>query len=494
MNKNNIIGRNAEISILNEISSSNQPEFLALYGRRRIGKTYMIRSYFASREDCIFFNATGAKNIPMKEQIKHFTSQIKTTFYSGADLMTGKNWDTAFTMLTDAINTQTPPDKKIILFIDELPWMATRRSKLLENIDYYWNQFWSNDKRIKLIVCGSSASWIIDKIINARGGLHNRVTREINLEPFNLPQVREFLQAKNINLNNQQILQIYMTTGGVPFYLNKIKKGDSATQNIENLAFRKKAFFVAEFDNLFASLFDNSDQYIELVKILAQSRYGIGERKLLEQLGKKAVGAKGKKMLNHLEQAGFIQGFKPLYHKRKGIYYRVIDEYVIFYLKWIEPIRAHLTLDSLEAGYWEALQNSAQWYSWQGYTFEAICYKHILQIKRALNLPPTALASAWRYAPTSNSNERGAQIDLLFDRRDNAITICEIKYSNEPFVITKDIVQNLSQKLITFKKQTGNTKQLFIALVSSSGVKNNFYAEDFISQVVTLDNLFETNT
>jgi uncharacterized protein len=486
-----LIGRNEETKALSQLYESDSPEFLALYGRRRIGKTFLIREFFKSKEGCIFFNVTGAKDAPMREQIKHFTSQLSDTFYSGIELKEGKNWDEAFAQLTKTIKEQTPQDKKIVLFFDELPWMSTHRSRLLDMLDYYWNQHWSQDKRIKLIICGSSASWIINKIIHNRGGLHNRVTKEMHLESFNLSQMKHFLHARKIKLNDRQILQLYMVTGGVPFYLTKIEKGLSAAQIIESLAFSKTGFFLEEFDKLFSSLFDNSDDYIALVKLLAKNRYGIGQRKLLEKLGKKAVGGKGKKMLNDLEQTGFIMSFKPLYNIKRGIYYRLTDEYTLFYLKWIEPIKKGFAKTALEPNYWQEIQTTPEWYNWQGYAFESVCYKHLINIRRALHLSPRALPSTWRFIPKPGSQSRGAQIDLLFDRTDDAISLCEIKYTDEPFTLAKDYVDNIMQKIAVFKERTHTKKQIFIAFISANGIKNNYYADEIIDKTVTLTDLFE---
>ncbi len=486
-----VLARNDEIKQLTRFFDSNSAEFLALYGRRRVGKTFLIRTFFAAREDCVFFNVTGAKDVPMKTQIKHFSAQLSEAFYGGVGIKEGANWDESFAQLTKAMRDQVSEDKKVILFFDELPWMATRRARVLEMLDYYWNQHWSFDKRVKLIICGSSASWIINKVINNRGGLHNRVTREMHLESFNLSEMKTFLHAKHIQLNERQILQLYLVTGGVPFYLTKIERGLSATQIIESLAFSKTGFLLEEFDKLFSSLFDHSHDYIMLVKLLAENRYGIGERELLTQVGKKAVGAKGKKMLDDLEKTGFILSFKPLYNLKKGIYYRLTDEYTLFYLKWIEPLKSAIAQKALEPNYWQAVQNTPEWYSWQGYAFESVCYKHLIKIRRALKLAPTALPSTWRYVPKPGANQRGAQIDLLFDRKDDAITLCEIKYTDEPFVLTKAYVDTIHQKIAVFKSRTRTQKQIFVAFISANGVKNNYYADNLITQVVTLQDLFD---
>ncbi len=484
-----IISRDKDINILQQMLDSDIPEFLALYGRRRVGKTFLIKQFFKEK-NVVFFNVTGSKDGPMKKQLKHFTTRLAEVFFSGLNVTPEKNWDDAFLKLTDAINKQTPKNKKIILFFDELPWMATKRSQLLQTLDYYWNQYWSDDKRIKLIICGSSASWILNKIIRNKGGLYNRITRKIHLRPFNLPETKTFLNKMGIKLTNQQTLLLYMTLGGIPYYLKRAEKGLSAMQLIEKLAFSEDAFLLEEFDNLFASLFDNEEIYTDLVRIIAQHRYGIGQQKLLETLGTHIKGGTSVKKLKDLEEAGFIMSFTPLYHKRQGIYYRIVDEYTLFYLKWIDPIRKSLQRKSLSNGNWLEIQNTPEWNNWLGYAFEAVCYKHLPEIRKKLQISPTAIADSWRYVPRKNAEECGAQIDLLFDRKDDTITLCEIKYSNKPYVITKSYLDVLKQKMDVFKKQTRTKKQLFITIISAAGLKNNYYAEDICSALVTLDDLF----
>jgi AAA+ ATPase superfamily predicted ATPase len=485
-----MIVRQEENEVLEDLYSSARAEFLAIYGRRRVGKTYLVREFFQNKRS-IFFNVTGTKDGPLLEQLTHFVDQLSEVFYKGLPLQSVKTWDAAFRLLTKAVSEVSSKTTKIILFFDELPWMATRNSRLLESLDYYWNQHWSNNKRIKLIICGSSASWIINKVINNKGGLHNRITRQIHLEPFNLTQTKLFLEKKGIKLGLKHIVQIYMVMGGIPYYLSYIEKGLSAQQIIKRLAFSKNSFLINEFDNLFSSLFDNSDNYVEIVKIIAEHHYGIGERRLLELIGKHAVGGSGKKRLNDLEQTGFIYSFKPLFYKKKGTFYRLSDEYVMFYLQWLAPMRDTLAKSGLDQKNWEDLQKTPQWYTWLGYAFETICYKHVALLRNALKISSASTPGTWRYVPTKNTDQRGAQIDLLFDRVDDAITLCEIKYTSEPFILTKEYVDNLKQKIAIFKGRTNTKKQIFLTMISASGLKDNYYAQDLISATATLEDLFE---
>jgi uncharacterized protein len=486
---NSIIGRKEATAILNAFVNSKSPEFLALYGRRRIGKTFLIKHFFKAKK-LVFFNITGEKDAPMKKQIKHFTKQMSYIFYNGARLVSGKNWDESFEMLTEAFKS-VGKKEKIVLFFDEFPWMATQNSRLLQGLDYYWNQHWSNDDRIKLIICGSAASWIIDNIVNNKGGLHNRITRQINLEPLNLPETKQFLKEKSIVLSNKQIVDLYMSMGGVPYYLNQVEKGKSSTQVIESLAFKRNGFLLTEFNNLFASLFKNSGIYEEIIKTIASCRYGIGKRELLEKISKSLVGKGGLEKLKALKDTGFILDFKPHLHKEKGVYYKLIDNYSLFYLYWIFPVHNSLLVRGLAKGYWNKMKKSSSWYSWSGLAFEAICYEHLPQISKALDLSPTAIPTTWRYIPRKDSKENGAQIDLLFDRDDDAITICEIKYTNKPFTITREYAEKLQKKLDTFRRVTRIKKQLFLVIISSAGVKKNKYSDLLLSGIVTLDDLFK---
>jgi uncharacterized protein len=485
-----IFCRKEEQKILNSFLTSNKAEFLAICGRRRIGKTFLIHEFFQSKKTVIFFNTTGVRGGYLFGQIKHFTKTIGDVFYNGAKLKEEGSWDSVFELLTEAINI-VPKNKKVVLFFDEFPWMVTRKSKLLQNLEYYWNQHWSNDKRIKLIICGSSASWIIEKIINNKAGLHNRITRKIFLDPLDLHETKTFLLGQKINLTNLEIMKIYMVTGGVPYYLTHVEKGLSATQIIQQLAFNKKGILIDEFGNLFSSLFNYYEVCIDIIRLIANHRYGIGQKELFAKLEGKFKGKTGITKLKELEQAGFIINFIPFQHKQKGVYYKVIDEYTLFYLRWIEPIQANLIKSSLSHGYWDKQQNTAAWHSWAGLAFEAICYKHIQQIRKSLNLSPTAMPSTWRYIPHKGAAEKGAQIDLLFDRDDNAITICEIKNSVNPFMIDKQYASNLVNKVDIFKKITKTTKQILIAMISASGLKKTIYSEEFVSSLVRLDDLFK---
>ncbi len=476
-----IIGREKEKRILEEAYNSSTAEFIALYGRRRVGKTFLIKTFFEKKK-CTFLRVTGQQRGSMAIQLRHFTTALLEAFPPGLPIKEPASWEEAFNYLNTSLQKTTG---KVVIFLDELPWLATRKSGLLDALAYYWNQHWAYMPELKLIVCGSSASWIINKILDNKGGLHNRITGQINLPPFLLQEAQEYLLSRHINLNHDQVLTLYMAVGGIPYYLNYIKKGLSASQNIQSLFFEANSPLRHEFDRLFDSLFEHAESYKELVKIIAQKREGM-DRTAIEQKTKlSSSGGTLSKKLSSLSEAGFIQSYIPWGRKKKGEYYRLTDEYCLFYLSWVEKYKNATFLSD----YWLTQSKKPAYYAWSGYTFETICIKHIEKIVRALNIRIDGPVSTWRYIPQT-TQEDGAQIDLVLNREDGAITLCEIKYTDKPYVLDKASAQALQRKEAVFLKQTDSQKQIFWALIASAGAKETFYLESMISQVVTLSDLF----
>jgi len=484
---NLLIGRKKEQVLLKEILNSPKAEFLALVGRRRVGKTYLVRNFF-EKESCTFFYCSGLKDGSLKQHLAEFAIQIGQTFYGGAAIVPRNNWFEAFEDLNAAM-TQSSSRKKIVLFIDEFPWLATKRSRLLQALDYYWNRYWSHENNLKLIVCGSSASWIINNIINNKGGLYNRVTRTMHLSPFTLHETKQFLSAIGLKLNHKHVVDFYMALGGIPYYLSLVRKGMSAYQSIDELCFQKNGALVKEFGRLFAALFENSDSYVSLIRVIAQYHYGIGQAQLIKE-SKAPDGGRTIKRLKELEEAGFIIEFIPYGHKEKGIYYKITDEFTLFYLRWMEPNLKTILKQDNGHGYWLAKTTTPHWKSWAGYAFESICYKHLTQIRHALAIDAGAQMGSWRYAPKQEGQE-GAQIDLLFDRADNVITVCEIKYNEQPFIIDKHYAKILTNKLRVYQERSQTPKQLFLAMICAGGIKPSIYSEELVhGGIVTLDDLF----
>ncbi len=476
-----MIGRRTEITRLKKAYASKEAEFIVVYGRRRVGKTYLIRSTFEA-ENCRFLVCTGSKNGLLKKQLAHFAEAITKTFMAGISVKVPESWDEAFRLLTQLIDQE--PNKKIVIFLDELPWLASRKSEILTSLDYYWNQYWSRNPKLKLIVCGSSASWLVKNIIYNQGGLHNRCTYELKLDPFTLAEVEEYFSSRHIKLNKNQILEIYMALGGIPYYLKYVEKGLTAHENIQHILFSKQAPLKDEFKKLFDSLFNNADAYIELIQLITEHKEGVTRTYLEKQAKKSSAGGRLTERLNQLKRTNFIESYLS-WDKEKGEYYKVIDEFTIFYLTWLQPNKK----ETFTEDHWLKQSAKAQYKTWSGYAFEAICHKHVNQIINALKIKTAEKISSWRYFPKS-INEAGTQIDLIIDRADDAITLCEIKYTDRPFSVTKEYARNIIQKELCFKEKTATKKQLFNVLISANGIKPNQYSITTFENVVTLEELF----
>lgn len=480
-----IISREKEIALLDSVMNSREAEFIAIYGRRRVGKTYLIRNYFGQKG--LYIEASGSKDKPMKLQIENFMKVVSKAFFKGVSLSTPSSWDEAFDILTKELEN-LPKSQKTILFLDELPWMVTKRSGLLQSLDYYWNLHWSKLSNLVLVVCGSAASWILEKLIYAKGGLHKRITKKILLEPFKLKETEQYLKSRGITLNQKQVLDIYMAIGGIPFYLKSLEKGLSAAQNIDRLCFEKNGVLYNEFNNLFESLFDQAEINLKIIREIVKAGNKISREDLIKKTGIQSGGTLNKR-LKELEAAGFIQHFLPYKHKKRDHFYRVIDEFSLFHLKWIEPFLS-LNLMS-EQNYWEIMIKSPAVSSWSGLAYEALCLKHISQIRKALGLEKIGCQiGTWQYLPKKGSFEDGVQIDLFFDRSDGVITICEIKYSDSPFLIDRTYAKNLMRKMEVFERHFKTSKQIFLAFITTSGLKTSLWSKELVQNQVALKDLF----
>lgn len=477
-----IIGRKKEQKLLEKAYRSKEAEFITIYGRRRVGKTFLIRSFFAEK-NCTFFHTTGLQKGSTATQLQKFADALSQTFFYNVPVEKPKNWSEAFNRLNQII---APIEGKVVIFLDELPWLATKKSGLLTELDYQWNKNWSAMSKVILVVCGSSASWLIQKIIYNKGGLHNRTTIEIELLPFSLSEADEFLKSRAINLNQKHVLNLYMALGGIPFYLKYVEPALTAEQNIQDIFFTKKAPLQDEFTKLFDSLFDGADAYKELIRLISKKKNGVARSELAAETElSHGGGGRLSQRLKNLCATGFIEEFTP-WGKTKGEYYKLIDEFSLFYLHWIENHEGQFPKD-----YWLDQSQKPAYHAWAGYAFEAVCMKHIDAIVQALGIRSAKAISTWRYVPKKKSPEKGAQIDLVIDRSDHAMNLCEIKYTEQPFALDKQSAEKLQHAVKLFKQRTKTDKQLFLSLVSANGIKDTMYSEELISSTATLQDLFK---
>lgn len=473
-----LIGRKKEQEVLRLALESDEAELISIIGRRRVGKTFLVRSVY---QNILSFEFAGIQNGTRKEQLQNFTLRLNRTAKNKFTFKKPNNWLEAFYTLIDYLESTDSTHRKVVFF-DELPWLATRKSGFLNAFGVFWNS-WASINNVVVVICGSAASWMIKNVVNSRGGLYNRITKRIHLKPFNLLETTLYLKSKNVYLDHYQIVQLYMALGGIPHYLKEVKAGWSATQAIESICFSETGVLRNEFLNLYPALFEEADNHIAIIRALASKHQGMVRNEIIKTAAL-PNGGNVTKTLEELEQSGFIASFYPFNKKKKEKLFRLTDEYSLFYLQFIED-KIHEG-----AGIWQRLSQTQAYKTWTGYAYENICFKHIPQIKKALGISGVYALSSTFYKKGTKS-EKGTQIDLLIDRNDHVINLFEIKFYNVSFSIDKSYAKILRQKLGVFQETTKTPKQLFWTMITTFGLKHNEHSLGLIQQVLTLENLFE---
>ncbi|MBQ3237996.1 MAG: ATP-binding protein [Bacteroidaceae bacterium] len=471
--RKSIVGRKHEQEILQMCVDSPKAEFIAVYGRRRIGKTYLVKQFFGEKFD---FYTTGIYNVSRAEQLKRWQEQLYR--YSGTKRTRPKDWFEAFMQLQEFVESLS--DKECVsIFIDELPWLDTPKSGFIRALELFWNS-WAADRRgLKLVVCGSATTWMTNKLLGDKGGLHNRVTRAIRLSPFTLKETEEYLKSIGIEWARSEVLDAYMILGGTPFYLSLLRPELSLSQNVDELFYSQNATLNAEYDFLFTSLFNNAALYRRVVETLASKLRGMTREELIKAL-KVADNGLMSEVLDNLRKCDFIRSYQAFGKKEKGAIFQLADMYTLFYLRFVKNYYG------LDEHAWSKM-NDARRNVWAGYAFEQVCIHHINQIRQALGISGIASdVSAWY----CKDDQQGAQIDLVIDRSDKSIDLCEMKYCDHQFELKKEYVEWMRERRELFKLKTGTRKSLRLTMVSSGGIKLGKYSSAIQGNVV-LDDLFE---
>ena len=482
--KENIIGREQEIEKLENYISSRKSEFIAIYGRRRVGKTFLVKELFENR---FAFRVTGKDNVITKEQLASFSFALNDQLGIEADVT---NWPEAFRLLQKALEKM--PDGTKIIFFDELPWFDTYASNFISALEHFWNDWAFYRSDIKLIACGSATTWMLNQVINSRGGLHNRITHNILLSPFKLHEVEEYFKSQGFYYERPEIIECYMAMGGVAYYLSLFETNKSVAQNIQQLCFTRGGELTEEFERLFNSLFKKADNHLAIVTALKNKGKGMTRLDLLDATVLAHNGGFSQ-ILKELEQCDFIRSYTPFGKSKKDMMYQLIDPFCLFYFKFMHNKGAFLD------NHWVKMQTTAEYESWCGHAFEIVCLHHINEIVKALGIDGCInTPCSWSYRPTTKvladeeadeDLKHGTQIDLLIDRSDRSISICEMKYCNGEYEISKAYDAHLVHRLKVFKKVTKTTKTLIPTFVTPHGLYNNMYARK-INRQVTGNDLF----
>ena len=469
-----MVGRIFETQELERLYDSDESEFVAVYGRRRVGKTYLVREVFEGR---FTFQHTGLPRGRTHAQLTHFYKSL--TLAGLASRPMPKNWMSAFEMLKSLIADSRQSRKTV--FIDEMPWMDTPKSDFLMALEAFWNEWASARTDVLLIVCGSAAAWMVKNLFRNRGGLHNRITARLHLEPFTLCECEKFIQERGLEMTRRDITECYMVLGGIPFYWRQLVRGLSVAQNIDRLFFSKNASLRSEFEELYSSLFKDADIYKKIVRALSTKKIGMTRLEISDAAELKSTG-KLTDALETLESSGFIRRYRSLGNKKRNSIYQLIDNFTLFHFKFLDD-------PSSDETYWTSISSSPAKSSWRGLAFERVCLQHHNQIRKSLGF---AAVHTEVYGWSHRGDDvypTGAQIDLIFERDDNVINVCEIKYSDEPFAIDKRCDRDLASKLAAFKGVTKTTKAVHLTMITSAGLVRNAYWNRVQSEL-SLDELF----
>lgn len=474
MNNSNVVGRNYEVNRLKSSFKSYKSELVAIFGRRRIGKTYLIRTIC---NPYIKFEVTGLYNGDSASQLEVFFDELKKRSIKFNSEKPPKNWKQAFEFLKTYLNGLRSKGKKVI-FIDEMPWLDTHKSNFRMYFGHFWNTYCEKRDDLLVILCGSAASYMVQNVISNQGSLHARLSYKLEIKPFTLAETEEFLKSKNINWGHYNILHLYIAIGGIPHYLNKVQKGESVVQCIQRLCFDANGDLVNEFDEIFESLFIHSQSHISIVRALSTVNKGI-ERNLLIKKAKHPGGGAFTRALDELVASGFVAKYPAFDKKNRKMLYRLTDEYSRFYLKYIEPNR------NQGENFWKTLSQKQSYLSWAGFNFETICLKHIAQLKKALKIEGIhSVNSSWH-----NEN---AQIDLVIKRDDNWINLCEMKFYSDKYIIDKKELTSLRNKISSFKKDTKTKDAIGLTFISTFGVEPNEHYHEIVENDFEMGVLFET--
>jgi len=472
-NVTEIIGRKAEQEILRDCLVSNKSEFIALYGRRRVGKTFLVRETLGA--DFVFY-ATGILDGSRKEQIANFNNEIKN--HGGNDILPAADWNETFYNLNTLVEQSDKKGKKVI-FLDEVPWMCSPKAGFLAALDHFWNRYASMRKDVLLIICGSAASWIIENIVNNTGGLHNRLTGQITLQPFTLSECEAYFRVKGIDIPGYQIAEAYMIFGGIPYYLDYFKPKYSLAQNVDEIYFKDSAPLRNEYLNLFRSLFRRADNHISVIEALAAKNYGKTRDEIISVSGVSEGGGLSK-VLNELITSGFVREYHAFGKRKKDRLYQLIDPFTLFCLRFGSKRDAYST------DFWLRFYTTPAHSAWAGYAYEILCLLHTAQIRAALGISGVLTEF---YSWKSKSHNPGAQIDLVIERGDNVINLCEMKYASSEYIIDKTTDMNLRNKRAAFVAETRTRKSAQTTMITTYGLKKNTYQAG-IPFEVKLDDLF----
>ena len=470
-----IIGREEEIKKLDRVMSESEAQLVIVSGRRRVGKTFLINEYF---HNSFAFKFTGSESQKNPEQLRNFSMELNLV--SPNKYKVPKDWTEAFFNLREYLSEQESEEKQVVFF-DEMPWMDKKQSGFLPAFEWFWNSWGASKKNLVFIVCGSVTSWIVENFDENKGGLFNRQTARLFIEPFDLRHTEMYLNSRGIYWSRYDIVQVYMIMGGIPFYLRLLDPELTLNENIDNMFFRKRAELFNEFNHLYNTLFSNSEAYIKIVSVLSEKRSGLIRDEIVSKTGLPANGALSK-MLSDLEKSGFIRINREYGNKKRNARYQLSDYYSLFYFKFIRGSYGK------DEHFFSNMNDNSARRAWAGLTFEQVCKDHMRQIKNSLGIAGVISTESTFYKIGSDE-KKGAQVDLVIERGDNVVNLCEIKFSTHEYEIDKEYDMSLKRKVDVFRESTRCNKTIIVTMITTYGIKKNKYC-NYVGREICMDELF----
>ncbi len=462
-----IIGRQRELRILQDDYREKRASIVAIYGRRRIGKSHLIEVYGSKK---MFWRFEGLEGQETKEQIKAFQVQLNK-FVKDEFLINTKffNWDQLLRYFTSHLKKQ---DQKLVLFLDEFQWLSAGQSKLVSLIKHFWDTEWKH-LEVQMILCGSIASFMVDKVIKSKA-LYGRIDIELLVKELAPKDQFSFLKPKR---TMNEALQYGLLLGGVPKYYEIINQNQSFDLNIQKLCFESQGYLFNEFEKIFYSQFKEHRTYEKIIGCLST---GV---KSLDEIAKsiKIVSGGGlKRYLKNLELARFIMVTVPINKSKSNqIKYKLFDEFLIFYFKFIRPFRSVIMKNDLSKIF--QTQVKPKWYPWLGLAFENYCSKYHETISNILEINDQVID----VGPFFERGDHKFQIDLLFKRSDKVWTLCECKYRNSP--IGAEVIAEVERRVSLFPKKRDETIEK--VLIAPNGADRSLIQSKYFSRIITIDDL-----
>lgn len=468
------ICRYPEREALARIAGQETPCILIVYGRRRIGKTELLEQTFRERNIIKF---EGKEGQPPEVQKQHVLNELAKLF---DDPLLAKLQLDSWLDIFELIYRYTKEGEWTVYF-EELQWLADYKDEFVSDLKIAWDNNFRHNPKMLLILCGSSPSFMINQVAHSKA-LYNRSQHEMLLEQFLLPEAAEFLK----NRSRKEVMDAYLTIGGVPLYLEKLNDESSVFLSLCQGSFTKKSFFSEEYQRIFISSMGENLNYQKIIEFLSKRRYAT-RAEILKHL-KLTSGGNITVLLDDLELCGFIDKYSPYNVREQSLLVRycIHDPYLQFYNKFIRPIKKEILSGKYEKNPQSAI-NRETYGKWLGYAFERFCRRYDYAIADILRFSAVKYRSGSYFSRSSERESPGYQIDLLFDRDDQVITVCEIKYSINK--ISRSVIQDVEQKISLLDNP--KKKSIHRVLITTNDAEDSIEAEGYFDRIITLDDLFE---